>query len=110
MTTYKKRLKLIEPFVGEEELQMIRNVMESGWLTEGSMTELFESKVAEFVGVKYAIATPNCTTALELALRALHIGPKDEVIVPNFTYPATADVVYWVPTTGTDSSVGRAQD
>jgi len=60
------------------------------------MTKRFEDKVAEFTGAKYAVATTNCTAALELALRALHIGLGDEVIVPDFTYPATADVVYFV--------------
>ena len=96
MTPLKKRMKLIEPYVGEKELQLIRNVLESGWLTEGSITKQFEDKVADYTGANYAIATTNCTTALELALRALHIGPKDEVIVPSFTYPATADVVKWI--------------
>ena len=93
MTTLRKRIKLIEPCVGDEELQMIRKVLESGWLTEGPMTKDFEEKIAEFTGAKYAIATTNCTNALELALRALHIGSRDEVIVPDFTYPATADIV-----------------
>jgi dTDP-4-amino-4,6-dideoxygalactose transaminase len=94
--TKSKRIKLIEPFVGQEELQMIRRVLESGWLTEGPVTEEFETKVKSFVGAKYAIATTNCTTALELALRALRIGPGDEVIVPDFTHPATGDVVRWI--------------
>jgi len=96
VTTLKKRIKLIEPYVGNEELRLIKKVLESGWLTEGPMTKEFEARVAEFTGAKYAIATTNCTTALELALRALHIGAGDEVIVPDFTYPATADVVYWI--------------
>jgi dTDP-4-amino-4,6-dideoxygalactose transaminase len=87
---------LIEPCVGEEGLQIIGKVLKSGWLTEGPMTKKFEDKVAEFTGAKYAVATTNCTAALELALRALHIGLGDEVIVPDCTYPATADVVYLV--------------
>jgi len=96
MTTKEKRIKLIEPIVGEDELQMIRKVLESGWLTEGLVTKEFEEKVKKFVGVKYATATTSCTTAFELALRVLDIGVGDEVIVPNFTHPATGNVVKWI--------------
>ena len=92
----RKKIKLAEPVVGDEELQMIRKVFESGWVAEGPMAKEFEVKVAEFTGARHAIATTNCTTALELALRAVNIKPGDEVIVPDFTYPATADVVSWI--------------
>jgi dTDP-4-amino-4,6-dideoxygalactose transaminase len=92
----KKKLRLTKPVVGEEEIEIVREVLKSGWLAEGSMTREFEKRVAEFTGAKYAVATTSCTTAMELALRAAHIGPGDEVIVPDFTYPATADVVSWV--------------
>jgi len=91
-----RKIKLIEPVVGEEELQAIRSVLESGWLTEGPMTRKFEIKFADFVGSKHAVATSNCTTALELALRVLDIRPGDEVIVPDFTHPATGSVVVWI--------------
>jgi dTDP-4-amino-4,6-dideoxygalactose transaminase len=96
VTSEGKKIKLTEPVVGQEELQIIRKVLESGWLAEGPMTREFEAKLAQFTGAKYAIATTSCTTALELALRALHIKRGDEVIVPDFTYPATADAVSWV--------------
>jgi len=92
----KKKMRLIEPVVGEEESSAVNKVLESGWLTEGPVTKEFESEFARFVGSEYAIATNNCTTALELCLRVLGIGRGDEVIVPDFTHPATADVVSWV--------------
>lgn len=91
-----KKIKLIEPVVGEEEFQAIKSVLESGWLTEGPMTRKFETKFSDFVGSKHAVATSNCTTALELALRILDIKPGDEVIVPDFTHPATGSIVVWV--------------
>jgi perosamine synthetase len=96
MTFEENRIKLSKPFVGQEELEMVRKILESGWLTEGPITEEFERRVASYTGAKYAIATTSCTTALELALRASHVKPGDEVIVPDFTYPATADVVCWI--------------
>jgi len=94
-----KKIKLIEPVVGKEELYAVKKVLEAGWLTEGSVTKEFEDRFADFVGSKYAIATNNCTTALELCLRILGVGPGDEVIIPDFTHPATADVVSWVGAT-----------
>ena len=57
------------------------------------MTRAFERKIAGYLSVGHAIAVTSCTTGLELALRALNIGPGDEVIVPDYTYPATAAVV-----------------
>lgn len=90
------RIRLMKPFVGKEELNKIKEVLDSGFLTEGKYTEEFEKKFAKYVEAKHAIATTSCTTALELCLRALEIGKGDEVIVPDFTYPATAQVVYLV--------------
>jgi perosamine synthetase len=95
----KKRIKLIEPVVGKEELEAVKEVLESGWLTEGPKTREFETKIANYIGVKHAIATTNGTTALEMALRACGIGKGDEVIVPDFTYPATADAICLVGAT-----------
>ncbi len=94
-----KTIKLIEPVVGKEELALIEEVLESGYMTEGPKTREFESKFAEYVGAKHGIATTSCTTAMELSLRVLEIGKGDEVIVPDFTYPATADVARFVGAT-----------
>lgn len=74
----------------EEEL---KKVVASGWLTRGPLTEEFEEVVREYVGTKYAIAVSSGTAALHLALLALGIGKGDEVIVPDFTFPATANTV-----------------
>jgi dTDP-4-amino-4,6-dideoxygalactose transaminase len=86
-------LPLIEPVVGEDELDNIRSVLDSGWMTEGPFAEQLQEEVSELAGAEHAIAVTSCTTGLELALDALDIGPGDKVIVPAFTYPATANVV-----------------
>jgi dTDP-4-amino-4,6-dideoxygalactose transaminase len=91
-----KKLKLTDPVVGEEEIRSVERVLRSGWLTEGPQTREFEEKVKQFIGAKYAFATTSCTTALEIALRALDIGLGDEVIVPDFTHPATGNIVRWI--------------
>jgi len=92
----RKKIKLIEPVVGEEEIKNVSKVLRSGWLTEGQQTKEFEERVKKYVGAKYAITTTSCTTAFELALRVLDIKPEDEVIVPDFTHPATAHIVRWI--------------
>lgn len=87
------RLSLIEPVVGDEELERIEQVLDSGYMTEGPFAREFESKVADIVDADHGITATSCTTGLELALEASGVGPGDEVIVPDFTYPATANVV-----------------
>lgn len=88
-----RKIKLIEPMVGDEELSLVKEVLESGYMTEGPKAREFESGFAELVGAKHAITTTSCSTALQICVDAYGIGPGDEVIVPDFTYPVTADVV-----------------
>jgi dTDP-4-amino-4,6-dideoxygalactose transaminase len=84
---------LIKPGLGEEELEEVRKVFLSGWLTQGPYTEKFEKCVAEYVKAKYALAVTSCTTALYLCLKVLDVKQGDKVVVPDFTFPATANAV-----------------
>ncbi len=87
------RIPIIKPYITREIKEKVIEVLDSGYLTEGSVTKEFEKLFRDYIGCKHAIAVSNCTVGLETALRALHIGPGDEVIVPDYTYPATASVV-----------------
>lgn len=87
------RIPLIKPYITQEIKDKVCEVLDSGYLTEGPVTKEFEESFQNYLGCRHAIAVTSCTTGLELALRALKIGPGDEVIVPDYTYPATADVV-----------------
>ena len=86
-------IRLARPDVGEDELAAISEVVASGQLTMGSKVDEFEDAVAHAVGAAHAAAVSSGTAALHLALLALGIGPGDEVIVPAYTFPATANVV-----------------
>ncbi len=86
-------IKLAHPDIGDEELNAIKQVLDSGYLVQGKMVEELETLVADYLGVKYAIAVSSGTAALHLAVKVLDLKTSDEVIVPDFTFPATANVV-----------------
>ncbi|BDQ34692.1 DegT/DnrJ/EryC1/StrS family aminotransferase [Pseudodesulfovibrio portus] len=86
-------IPLIKPFITDKVRERVLAVLDSGYLTEGPVTREFEERVAHWCGVDHCLAVTSCTTGLELGLRALGVGPGDEVIVPDYTYPATASVV-----------------
>lgn len=83
------------PSVGDEEWVATRECFETGWLTQGPKVAAFEDAFAKRHRVAHALAVSSCTTGLHLALLALDIGPGDEVIVPAFTWVATANVVLY---------------
>ena len=83
------------PCTGEEEWQACREPLTSGWLTQGPKVAEFERAFAARHQVRHALATTSCTTALHLILAAMEIGPGDEVIVPAFTWVATANAVLY---------------
>jgi dTDP-4-amino-4,6-dideoxygalactose transaminase len=86
-------IRLARPDVGDEELASVAEVVRSGQLTMGPKVAEFEAAIAEAVGTAHAAVVSSGTAALHLALLALEIGPGDEVIVPAYTFPATANVV-----------------
>ena len=81
---------------GPEEEAAVQQVLRGRWLTMGAVTKEFETRFAEFLGVKHAIAVSNATVALHLACLALDIGPGDEVIVPSLTFVATSNAVLYL--------------
>jgi perosamine synthetase len=86
-------IPLIRPSVGEEELEEVRGVLESGWLAQGPKVREFERELAKRLRAKFAVATSSCTTALSLSIDALQLKSGGEMVVPDFTFPATANVV-----------------
>jgi dTDP-4-amino-4,6-dideoxygalactose transaminase len=84
---------------GTEENTAVQDVLNSRWLTMGSVTQKFEAEFAAYVGAKHAIAVTNGTAALHLACLAAGLGPGDEAIVPSLTFVATANAVRYVGAT-----------
>lgn len=95
----RRSIALSIPKLGDEEWHALRRPIESGWLTQGPCVEEFEHAFAKRHGVAHAVATTSATTALHVALAATGIGPGDEVIVPAFTWVATAAAVRYVGAT-----------
>lgn len=91
----RRTVRISLPSLGDEEWQALREPLQSGWLTQGPQVAAFEKAFAARHQVKHALACTSCTTALHLALAALEIGPGDEVIVPAFTWVATANAVLY---------------
>ena len=81
------------PDIGHQELDQIKEALESGWVTTGPKTRQFESEFAAAVGAGYAVAVNSCTAAMHLALEAIDLKPGDEVITTPFTFAATAEVI-----------------
>jgi Predicted pyridoxal phosphate-dependent enzyme apparently involved in regulation of cell wall biogenesis len=86
-------IKLAVPDVGQEELDEIKKVLDSKYLVQGDKVEEFENLLKEYLNVKHVIAVSSGTAALHLALLSLNVKEGDEVIVPDFTFPATSNVV-----------------
>ncbi len=93
MLQSKGYLPYAAPLIGEEELLEVIDTLNTGWLSRGPKCALFEERFASFVGSKYAVAVNSCTAAMFLALKAMDIGPGDEVLTSPLTFAATANVI-----------------
>ena len=86
-------IKVNSPYLGKEEVKAVEEVLESGYLAYGPLVSEFEKEFSKYLGVKHALAVSNGTIALYAAIKALDIGVGDEVIVPDFSFIATASTV-----------------
>ncbi len=89
------KIPLFKPYFDIEELEEIKKVLDSRWVSQGPKVKEFEDKSANYLGVKYAITVNNCTAALHLALLSIDIKKGDDVLVADFTFPATGHSVLY---------------
>jgi len=88
-------IPIAQPLIGEEEQTAVHEVLESGMLASGNIVRAFEEEFADYLGIEHCITTTSGTTALEVALRALGIGPGDKVLTTPFSFIAsTNSIVY----------------
>ncbi len=88
-------LPLFDLRLQEQDLEAVAQTLRSGWLTLGPRTAAFEEAFAAHLGARHAVALSSCTAALHLAYLAAGVGPGDEVVVPAFTFAATAAAVLY---------------
>lgn len=91
MKNTKAQIPLCIPYIDDFEISAVAQVLRSGWLAHGPQNKKFEESFAQYIGVKRAVSLNSCTSALHLAIEAL--GIKGEVIVPSFTFVASANAV-----------------
>jgi dTDP-4-amino-4,6-dideoxygalactose transaminase len=92
-------IPVIRPWLGDEEAEAAATVVRSGWVAQGPQVAAFETAFAASAGAAEGVAVSSCTTGLHLALHLLGIGPGDEVVVPSFSFIATANAARYVGAT-----------
>ncbi len=90
------RINVMKPWLGEEEIAAVTEVLQSGWVAQGPRVAAFEAAFAVAMQASAAVAVSNCTTALQLALVVAGIGAGDDVVVPSFSFIATANAPTYV--------------
>jgi len=88
-----RKIPIAKPNLGREEEEAVKEVLESGFLVQGEKTKKFEQKFAEYIGVEHAIAVANGTIALDVTLKALKLGPGDEVITSAFSFVSSGNCI-----------------
>src|SRR6266702_2861075 len=89
-------IPITKPFFGAAELEAVQKPLQTGWVVQGPFVKDFEDRFSAFTAAAHSVATSSCTTALHIAMAALGLKPGDEVIVPAFTWVATANVVEYM--------------
>ena len=93
MSEQKQNIPIAKPWIGKAEAEAATRAILSGWVTQGPEVAAFEREFAAYVGAPHACAVSNCTTALHLALLAVGVQPRDEVITVSHSYIATANSI-----------------
>ena len=85
------KIPLSKPYLNKKELNTVKQVLDSGWLTHGPKNQEFEEMFARYIGTKYAVSLNSCASALFAVIKALNI--TGEIILPSFTFVASANAI-----------------
>ena len=96
MRKRREKIRLGRPDIERDDVRSVASILATGMLVQGPVVEAFESKLAGMLGAPHGVAVSSGTAALHLALKAVGVEPGDDVVVPAFTFPATANVVEWL--------------
>jgi perosamine synthetase len=95
-----KRIPVAGPWITQKEIDYVTDAVTNAWYSDANVyNQRFEEAFAAYIGVRYAVALPSCTSAIHLSLAALGVGPGDEVIVPDATWIASAAPITYVGAT-----------
>ena len=94
-----KNIPIMKPYFDEDEAKEAAAALASGWVAQGPRVAEFEKAVAAYEGNAYGVAVSSCTAALHLGMIALGFGPGDDVLVPSYTFVATANAVEYTGAT-----------
>ncbi|MBH90512.1 MAG: hypothetical protein CMG67_00145 [Candidatus Marinimicrobia bacterium] len=90
----RKNIRLAEPLIKQKDtIKILKTVLKSNYVNEGKLTRVFEKKISKLLNVKYVLTCTSGTIAIFLSLKAIGVKSKDEVLIPNLTFPATANAV-----------------
>ncbi|MGM0497285.1 MAG: DegT/DnrJ/EryC1/StrS family aminotransferase [Bacteroidota bacterium] len=87
------KLPITKPFITEEEFELIKQPLETGWLVQGPFVKEFEERIAAFTGAKYAVALNSCTSGQFIMSEIIGVNENDEIILPAFTWISTANSI-----------------
>ena len=102
------RINVMQPWLGPEEIAAVTEVLTSGWVAQGPRVAAFEAEFARIQQAQHAVATSSCTSALHLALIVAGVGRGDDVVVPSFSFIATANASTYVGARPVFADVDRA--
>ena len=103
----KEFLPFSRPSITEEDIAAVASVLRSGWITTGSRTVEFEKRFGDYIGCPGAVALTSATAGMHVALKALNIGPGDEVITPSMTWVSTANLIVLAGATPVFADIDR---
>lgn len=92
-TFEKMKVPYFVPWINDEDKRYVQASLEQRWLTNGPFLQKFENKFSKYIGTNFSLGVGSATQALHLALRAINVQKQDEIIVPSFTFAATANAV-----------------